>query len=69
MWQLRHHHPVRQPAYCNLRLQAVWPATVTNLYRDLMAGSGKSGWALSSRTIDYIHVVLRVAFHDAVTVD
>jgi len=51
------------------KLQAVRPATITKLYRDLMAGGGKNGRQLSPRTIDYVHAVLRKAFRDAVEVD
>ncbi|MEU7990525.1 tyrosine-type recombinase/integrase [Streptosporangium canum] len=51
------------------KLQAVRPATITKLYRDLMAGGGKNGRKLSARTIDYVHAVLRKAFRDAVEVD
>ena len=51
------------------KLQAVRPATITKLYRDLMAGGGKNGRKLSPRTIDYVHAVLRKAFRDAVEVD
>ncbi|GLV51342.1 site-specific integrase [Thermobispora bispora] len=51
------------------KLQAVRPATITKLYRDLMAGGGKNGRQLSPRTIDYVHAVLSKAFRDAVEVD
>ncbi|MFF3668533.1 tyrosine-type recombinase/integrase [Microtetraspora malaysiensis] len=51
------------------KLQAVRPATITKLYRDLMAGGGKNGRKLSARTIDYVHAVLRKAFRDAVEID
>nr|WP_055504408.1 site-specific integrase [Nonomuraea pusilla] len=34
-----------------------------------MAGGGKNGRPLSSRTVDYVHAVLRKAFRDAVQVD
>ncbi|MEU0566478.1 site-specific integrase [Nonomuraea sp. NPDC005983] len=52
-----------------LRLQAVRASTITKLYRDLRAGGGKNGRPLSSRTVDYVHAVLRKAFRDAVNVD
>ncbi|MGP3934237.1 tyrosine-type recombinase/integrase [Nonomuraea sp. KM88] len=52
-----------------LRLQAVRASTITKLYRDLMAGGGKNGRPLSSRTVDYVHAILRKAFRDAVNVD
>ncbi|GII95780.1 site-specific integrase [Sinosporangium siamense] len=52
-----------------LRMQAIRPSTVTKLYRDLTKHGGKEGRALSSRTVDYVHAVLRKAFRDAVEVD
>ncbi|GAA5057527.1 tyrosine-type recombinase/integrase [Thermocatellispora tengchongensis] len=58
-----------KPRVGDLRLQAVRPSTITKLYRDLMAGGGRNGRPLSSRTIDYVHAVLRKAFRDAVNVD
>lgn len=45
------------------------PSTVTKFYRDLMASGGKAGRPLSSRTVAYVHAVLRKAFRDAVNVD
>ncbi|WP_246089815.1 tyrosine-type recombinase/integrase [Nonomuraea deserti] len=52
-----------------VRTQAVRASTITKLYRDLMAGGGKNGRPLSSRTVDYVHAILRKAFRDAVNVD
>lgn len=58
-----------KPHIGGLRLQAVRPSTITKLYRGLMDGGGKDGRPLSSRTVDYVHAVLRKAFRDAVAVD
>jgi integrase len=52
-----------------LRLQAVRPAQITKLYRDLLTTGGRSGAGLSPRTVEYVHAVLRKAFRDAVLVD
>jgi integrase len=52
-----------------LRLQAVRPAQITKLYRDLLTTGGRSGAGLSPRTVEYVHAVLRKAFRDAVVVD
>jgi integrase len=52
-----------------LRLQAVRPAQITKLYRDLLTAGGRSGAGLSPRTVEYVHAVLRKAFRDAVLVD
>src|SRR6516165_8878848 len=49
-----------------LRLQAVRPAQITKLYRDLLIAGGRSGAGLSPRTVEYVHAVLRKAFRDAV---
>jgi DNA-directed RNA polymerase subunit N (RpoN/RPB10) len=58
-----------KPDIGTLRLQAVRASTITKLYRDLMVGGGKNGRPLSSRTVDYVHAILRKAFRDAVNVD
>jgi integrase len=58
-----------RPRIGDLRLQAVRPATITKLYRDLAVNGGRDGAGLSPRTIEYVHAVLRKAFRDAVTVD
>jgi integrase len=58
-----------KPNIGTLRLQAVRASTITKLYRDLRAGGGKNGRPLSSRTVDYVHAVVRKAFRDAVNVD
>lgn len=57
------------PHIGGMRLQAVRPASLTKLYRDLLASGGKHGQPLSNRTVDYVHAILRKAFRDAVQVD
>jgi integrase len=54
------------PRIGNLRLQAIRPATLSGLYRDLLGSGGRKGAPLSRRTVDYVHAVLRKAFNDAV---
>ncbi|HET8601788.1 MAG TPA: site-specific integrase, partial [Segeticoccus sp.] len=51
------------------RLQAIRPATLSTLYRTLLASGGRDGRPLSVRTVEYVHAVLRKAFHDAVVSD
>ena len=58
-----------KPHIGGLRLQAVRPARITKLYRDLVTSGGKGGKGLSPRTVAYVHAVLRKAFGDAVRVD
>jgi integrase len=58
-----------KPRIGALRLQAVRPAQITRLYRDLLEAGGRSGAGLSPRTVEYVHAVLRKAFRDAVLVD
>lgn len=58
-----------RPHIGELRLQAVTPARITKLYRDLMTRGGRSGTGLSHRTVAYVHAVLRKAFRDAVVVE
>jgi integrase len=58
-----------KPRIGALRLQAVRPAQITKLYRDLLTAGGRSGAGLSPRTVEYVHAVLRKAFRDAVLVD
>jgi len=58
-----------RPHIGDFRLQAVRPATITKLYRDLARSGGRNGTGLSPRTIEYVHAVLRKAFRDAVVVD
>ncbi len=52
-----------------MRLQAVRPAQITKLYRDLLTEGGRSCAGLSPRTVEYVHAVLRKAFRDAVLID
>ena len=58
-----------KPCIGGVRLQAVRPAQITKLYRDLVTEGGRSGAGLSARTVEYVHAVLRKAFRDAVQVD
>ncbi|WP_020580009.1 tyrosine-type recombinase/integrase [Actinopolymorpha alba] len=58
-----------KPRIGGMRLQAVRPATLSKLYRDLLESGGEGGRPLSQRTVDYVHAVLRKAFNDAVQVD
>ena len=58
-----------RPRIGSLRLQAVSPARITKLYRDLATSGGRNGAGLSPRTVEYVHAVLRKAFRDAVVVD
>ena len=51
------------------RLQALQPADLSRLYRDLLEGGGKGGRPLSARSVEYVHAVLRKAFGDAVRTD
>ncbi|HCU92264.1 MAG TPA: hypothetical protein DHU96_05810, partial [Actinobacteria bacterium] len=58
-----------RPHLGELRLQAITPARITKLYRDLLTGGGRKGAGLSPRTVAYVHAVLRKAFRDAVVVE
>jgi integrase len=58
-----------KPRIGGLRLQAVRPAQISKLYRDLVSTGGRDGAGLSSRTVEYVHAVLRKAFRDDVVVD
>jgi integrase len=58
-----------RPQMGALRLQAITPARLTKLYRELAASGGRDGAGLSPRTVEYVHAVLRKAFRDAVVVD
>lgn len=58
-----------RPRIGDLRLQAVRPATISRLYRDLATSGGRNSAGLSPRTVEYVHAVLRKAFRDAVVVD
>jgi integrase len=57
------------PHIGEVRLQAMRPARLTKLYRDLATTGGRSGTGLSPRTVEYVHAILRKAFRDAVVVD
>jgi hypothetical protein len=52
-----------------LRLQAVRPARITKLYRDLVTSGGRNSTGLSPRTVEYVHAVLRKALRDAVVIE
>jgi len=58
-----------RPQIGELRLQAISPARLTKLYRELPASGGRDGAGLSPRTVEYVHAVLRKAFRDAIVVD
>jgi integrase len=58
-----------RPQIGELRLQAISPARLTKLYRELAASGGRDGAGLSPRTVEYVHAVLRKAFRDAIVVD
>jgi integrase len=58
-----------KPSIGALRLQAVRPAQITKLYRDLLTAGGRNGTGLSPRTVEYVHAVIRKAFRDAVVID
>ncbi|GAA2136563.1 tyrosine-type recombinase/integrase [Actinomadura napierensis] len=58
-----------KPHIGGLRLQAVRPARITKLYRDLLTGGGENGKALGISTVTRTHAILRKAFGDAVLVD
>jgi integrase len=57
------------PRIGTMRLQAVTPSTLSELYRTLLAEGGRDGRPLSARTVGYVHAVLRKAFNDAVHTD
>ena len=58
-----------RPHLGELRLQAITPARITKLYRDLLTNGGRQGAGLSPRTVAYVHAVLRKAFRDAAVVE
>lgn len=58
-----------KPHIGDLRLQAVRPAQITKLYRDLLASGGEGGKPLSVSTVMRVHAILHKAFADAVLVD
>jgi integrase len=57
------------PRIGKMRLQSVKPATLSTLYTTLRREGGANGQALSPRTVNYVHSVLRKAFNDAVNTD
>lgn len=54
------------PRMGQMRLQSVKPSTVSTFYATLRREGGQDGRALSPRTVNYVHSVLRKAFNDAV---
>lgn len=57
------------PRIGRMRLQALRPAVISKLYRDLAEHGGRDGRALSPTTISHIHRTLRKALADAVDVE
>jgi integrase len=57
------------PRIGRMRLQALRPAVISKLYRDLADHGGRDGRALSATTISHIHRTLRKALADAVDVE
>ena len=57
------------PRIGRMRLQALRPADLSALYRQLLDSGGRGGAPLSARTVEYVHAVLRKAFADAVRTD
>jgi len=55
-----------RPHIGDLQPQAITPARLTKLYRELATSGGRDGTGLSPRTVEYVHAVLRKAFRDAV---
>lgn len=58
-----------KPHIGSLRIQAIRPARITKLYRDLLASGGEGGKPLGISTVTRTHAILRKAFTDAVVVD
>src|SRR6266571_369181 len=56
------------PRIGRMRLQALRPAVISKLYRDLSEHGGRDGRPLSAITISHIHRTLRKALADAVDV-
>jgi integrase len=52
-----------------MRLQALPPAVISRLYRDLADHGGRDGRALSATTVSHIHRTLRKALADAVDLE
>jgi integrase len=57
------------PRIGRMRLQALRPAVISRLYRDLADSGGRDGRALSATTVSHIHRTLRKALADAVDVE
>jgi integrase len=68
----RYRHDIEHyvvPRIGHMRLQALRPAVISKLYRDLAEHGGRDGGPLSSWTISHIHRTLRKALADAVQVE
>ncbi len=57
------------PRIGRMRLQALRPAVISKLYRDLVEHGGRDGRTLSAVTVAHIHRTLRKALADAVDVE
>ena len=57
------------PRIGRIRLQALRPADLSTLYRELLESGGRGGKPLSARSVEYVHAVLRKALADAVRND
>jgi integrase len=57
------------PRIGHMRLQALRPAVISKLYRDLAEHGGRDGQPLSAWTISHIHRTLRKALADAMQVE
>jgi integrase len=57
------------PRIGRMRLQALRPAVISKLYRDLAEHGGNDGRPLSATTVSHIHRTLRKALADAVDVE
>jgi integrase len=57
------------PRIGRMRLQALRPAVISKLYRDLSEHGGQGGKPLSASTISHVHRTLRKALADAVHVE
>jgi integrase len=57
------------PRIGRMRLQALRPAVISKLYRDLAEHGGRDGRPLSATTVSHIHRTLRKALADAMDVE
>ena len=57
------------PRIGRMRLQALRPAVISKLYRDLAEHGGRDGQPLAATTVSHIHRTLRKALADAVQVE